>query len=286
MERCVEVYSWGNNYWRCLFHWDTIRTERVWTPRRIDRFDPNLDITTYELMNADAAVCKDRDGCLYTFGRNNGRLGHGKVKDYLKPKLVLALQNEKIIQVASSSRHVLFRSATGLFGCGSNSSMQAIGRSGRDVLTPLLITAKGLDKMGCSIALCGNRFSGIVSASRNQIWCWGMNTAGVLGNGFDLYTAYPPLEALIGMDPVVQSFSCGEYHCLVLTRKNEKRKGEWTWGSNSQGQLGIDANNILKQPIAVKLTRRRVAFCPSNCVRWNAFGCDYGRWFFVHVGME
>ncbi|WP_027400397.1 RCC1 domain-containing protein [Anaerovorax odorimutans] len=78
------------------------------------------------------------------------------------------------------------------------------------------------------------------------IWSWGANDKDQLGNGNDEDMNKIPQK--IEVTGTFQSVATGQYHTLAL-----KDNGTvWTWGGNSNGQLGDGTKNSHNKPVAIE----------------------------------
>lgn len=120
----------------------------------------------------------------------------------------------------------------------------------------------GLDAFVFKKAACG-AYHTLVVNEWGQLFSWGSNTEGQLGNDIysykvpsyyffkDLYFNFvtglnsrnfmecsPRMVKTLGTSIVIQ-IACGMKHALALTNNGEL----YSWGSNSEGQLGLGVNN-------------------------------------------
>jgi alpha-tubulin suppressor-like RCC1 family protein len=96
-----------------------------------------------------------------------------------------------------------------------------------------------------------------------ELWAWGYNGYGNLGDGTDIDRLTP---TRIGTASDWVSVKGGEFHTLAL-----KANGElWTWGRNNVGQLGLGDNDD-------KLTPTRVGTASD----WRAIGNGYNHSYAV-----
>lgn len=92
---------------------------------------------------------------------------------------------------------------------------------------------------------CGGGHAMALNAS-GEIYSWGNNFWGQLGNGTNL-TNYTP-ELIFGISNVID-ISAGEEHSMALTADGTV----WTWGHNEYGRLGTGNYNDTNIPIALVL---------------------------------
>jgi hypothetical protein len=75
----------------------------------------------------------------------------------------------------------------------------------------------------------------VARTQTNDIYTWGSNRFGQLGNGFfDLHNHEPEMVESLKTVNII-SISCGDYHTIALSDNDEV----YAWGSNEFGQIGI-----------------------------------------------
>jgi alpha-tubulin suppressor-like RCC1 family protein len=77
-----------------------------------------------------------------------------------------------------------------------------------------------------------------------QVWCWGRNTYGALGNGGFVDSTVP--VSIPGFQGVVE-IAAGELHTCAL----DGTGAVWCWGGNEHGQLGDGSLQSLSEPTRV-----------------------------------
>ncbi|PKN45490.1 MAG: hypothetical protein CVU59_08895, partial [Deltaproteobacteria bacterium HGW-Deltaproteobacteria-17] len=108
-------------------------------------------------------------------------------------------------------------------------------------------TACGIDFSTCSatLELKGGDDQFCTRFDDGQIWCWGRNTAGRLGDGTT--TNRPAPVQVVGLTEPAAMIAAGSGHtCAVLTDDTL-----WCWGDNALGQLGIGSNTSSSVPVQV-----------------------------------
>lgn len=127
------------------------------------------------------------------------------------------------------------------WGANQQGELGALFTSARSTPTPALVTG-------------GHRFSGLSAGSTHtcgatpggQVYCWGANSWGQLGNGSAAPSRVP---AGVSGELAFVEIAAGAEHTCALTRHGEL----YCWGRNERGQLGSDSN------AAVQVTPVRAA---------------------------
>ncbi len=86
-----------------------------------------------------------------------------------------------------------------------------------------------------SMLSCGGNFTGFVTKN-NQLYMWGKNDSGQLGNGLRIFISTPTPQFIMG-DTI--QVSCGGLHTGAVTTKGKL----YMWGANNFGQLGFARGN-------------------------------------------
>jgi hypothetical protein len=82
-------------------------------------------------------------------------------------------------------------------------------------------------------AVAGGGFHTLALKSDGTVWAWGMNSVGQLGRDRNFGTLPQPLGQVSGLSGVA-AVSAGEFFSLALLKDGTV----WTWGDNTEGQLG------------------------------------------------
>ncbi len=77
-----------------------------------------------------------------------------------------------------------------------------------------------------------------------EVWCWGLNDFGALGNGSTTNSNVP--VHVVELDNVVQVSAGTRHSCAV-----DHSGAVWCWGRNNDGQLGNDSTTSSSTPVAV-----------------------------------
>lgn len=154
------------------------------------------------------------DGKVYGWGSNEfGQLGCGKKHDtILRPCIIEGLQGLKIIYISSGDRHSAAITNTGAvytWGCGTD------GQCGHgmfnDVTRPKLVD-KLIGKFIVDVK-CGHNFS-MVMTSDSEVFTWGNNTYGQLGNNGN-GKSNMPVKVINQSSASISKVSCGHFHCIM-----------------------------------------------------------------------
>jgi alpha-tubulin suppressor-like RCC1 family protein len=148
-------------------------------------------------------------GCVqvYAWGKNKyGQLGLGNTKNSLMPTCILPLsdqldpKNVRCISTGKSHSAVV----------GEDGDVYSWGRGwdgqlGHEVVTEIELEprlVRSMEKLSCANIACGMAHTVAVTDTGN-VWCWGDNKAGQLGNGTLTSSSVPvPVTALQEMEVV------------------------------------------------------------------------------------
>jgi alpha-tubulin suppressor-like RCC1 family protein len=176
-------------------------------------------------------------GTVYTWGENeSGQLGNndatGTDRNY--PDIVNGLIGIRSITVGF--RHALVLQADGtILAWGENSDRQCgnIGADGADALEP--VEMANITTPASAIAMAGGRSYSAVILNDNLVYTCGGNSWGQLGY-MDPFVSQRDLLGVVENFSGGQTVACGDVFTVVRNTDGTI----WTWGSNSNGQLGID----------------------------------------------
>jgi len=200
------------------------------------------------------------DGTIWAWGTNgNGQLGDGTAKAKSFPTRVVEAVGEDaltgVVGISAGNTHSLALLAdgavrawghnnTGQFGDGTTESsaipIQVRGPGGNGYLTDIISIAPH----------SGQQFS-LVLGEDGTAWTWGYNSNGVLGQNHSLISEFYPVQVkgprgdnlLTGLKAVAS----GTYHAMGLHHDGTV----WSWGSNSNGQLGDGTKESKPFPVQV-----------------------------------
>lgn len=184
----------------------------------------------------------DRDGGLWAWGDNwMGQLGIGSSENRRTvPERVM--ENTRFASVAAGCYHSMaIDEDGGLWVWGWNSHSQiGDGAEGEYRTLPSKISD------GTSfVSAAGGSYHTLAVDANNNLWSWGNNLAGQLGDGRDVLLSGVPTIIKSGFP--FASVSAGAWHSLAA----DAFGGIWAWGSNGYGQLGD--STAIRRPAPVRI---------------------------------
>lgn len=234
-----EVYSWGEGDDGKLGHGTKSSSDR---PRVIEALR-GKEVTDIACGGAHSA-CVTVNGELYTWGKGRyGRLGHGDSEDQCKPKLVAALTEYHVIDVAcgSGDAQTLCITDNDIVWSWGDGDYGKLGRGGSDgCKIPLKIDS--LTGLGVIKVECGSQFSVALTRS-GSVYTWGKGDYHRLGHGTDDHVRSPRKVSSLQGKKVI-CIATGSLHCVACTDIGEV----YTWGDNDEGQLGDGTTSAIQRP--------------------------------------
>jgi alpha-tubulin suppressor-like RCC1 family protein len=191
---------------------------------------------TYEVTSTGGALCwGDNEG---------GALGNSAYIVDTLPNPVVGLSSgvTAIASGPSSDHTCAITSASGLVCWGINSS----GELGNGTIAPSTVPAPvtGLTSGVKAVATGGYHTCALTAAA--QVFCWGDDTWGQLGDGGKGYYTDLP-RPVVGLSSAVATIAAGLGHTCAVTVSG----GVWCWGANDYGQLGNGTTTDSSVPVAV-----------------------------------
>lgn len=179
-----------------------------------------------------------------------GQLGEGSLGEVSGPVEVRGVSNA--VEIAAGGYHTCARLASGQVSCWGRNDVGQLGLSGmrhEESVTSPGIVAELSDAARIST---GSMHTCALRESDGEVWCWGWNFSGQLGDGTLTNRAVPTRVALPDAAVAVSAGrSCcpttGEHTCAVLERGDV-----WCWGDNLAGQLGSGDFTSSMTPVRVQ----------------------------------
>lgn len=230
------VWAWGDNSQGELGD----GTSRVrWIPRLVAGLDNAIGVAA----GYHHSLAVKSDGTVWAWGLNSsGQLG---TEDTISSSVPVEVPDlEGIVLVAAGHGYSLALDSQGRVWAWGGDSDGVLGNgAGGASSVPALVS--GLSGVVITDIAAGYAHA-LALDEDGQIWAWGNNGAGQLGNGtYSMYGEQAPV--LLSSISGVADISAGTYHSVAL-----KSDGTvWAWGSNSFGQVGDGTTNMRTTPVAV-----------------------------------
>ncbi|CAH3166002.1 unnamed protein product [Porites lobata] len=162
-----------------------------------------------------------------------------------KPTVILALQNNPVMKIASGNDHTAALTKNGnifTWGCAEQGQLGRImgcftSRGGRRGLQYILNPKQVRDrkKLKFKDVFCGS-YSTFAVAEDDSVYAWGLNNYGQLGTG-DVETLYAPakVESLTSLGDKCVRIASGQHHTIVLDASGKV----YAMGRAEYGRLGV-----------------------------------------------
>lgn len=259
-----KVFSWGEGEDGKLGHGTRITLDK---PKLIEALRSKR-IRDIACGSSHSAAITSA-GELYTWGLGEyGRLGHGDNATQLKPRLVSALLDYRVVQVACGSRdaQTLALTEEGFVFSWGDGDFGKLGRGGSEGCS-VPHQVERLNGIGVVQIECGAQFS-LALSKAGEVWTWGKGDYYRLGHGSDQHVRKPtPIHGLRGKRVI--HVAVGALHCLAVTETGQV----FAWGDNDHGQQGSGTTVVNKKPVSVvgldNVFVNRVACGSSHSVAWS-----------------
>jgi alpha-tubulin suppressor-like RCC1 family protein len=202
-----------------------------------------LDAGVVAIAAGSDHTCAIQGDRLVCWGYNsNGQLGDGGVEDQRIPVEVSDLPGP-VRAIALSKHSTCALIEDGSVFCWGSSIYGFLGEGvDEDSGTPVRI--RGIPAGVISIS-AGEYFACVLTGS-GEVYCWGNNSAGQLGDGTFDYSG-GAVQAVSALESDVIALASGEAHTCALTNTGSV----FCWGANSYGQLGDFSQEMSPLPVSV-----------------------------------
>ena len=237
-----QLYAWGGNSLGQLGNGTTTNSNTAVTITL-----PSGVSSTAIAGGQSHSLAAASNGKLYAWGYNgSGQLGNSTTNSSSTPVTVTLPSGVSPTAMAAGGNHSLvIGSDRQLYAWGENGSGQLGNGTTNNSSTPIVITLSG----GVSPAAISTGYThNLAIGSNGQLYAWGYNQYGQLGNGTT--NSYPsPLIVNLPGGITPTAIAAGGNHSLAIGSNGRL----YTWGDNEYGQLGNGTTNNSTTPVTITL---------------------------------
>ena len=264
------LYSWGNQLYGCLGNNQTA-SAYLTTPQQVLKLTGSAPFTDAIAVGAglDHSLAIDRAGYVYSFGNNTyGQLGNNTLTG--TAVAVHALTGTSggsgiylggAVAVAGGESFSLALSGTGA-GEVWSWGLATLGRLGNGVTSGNYKTAgfvyagtSGSTHLTGVVNIAAGETFALAQDANGNVWSWGDNTYGQLGDGTTTAHSRAQLVKDSGSNAItnIVAVGAGQAHSVALRQSATENGTVWCWGYQGSGRLGNNqsAGANIKNPIPV-----------------------------------
>ena len=194
----------------------------------------------------------------------NGQIGNGSTLDRQTPVLVSFGSGVTVAAVSSGGEHTCAVLGNGEVYCWGEG---IDGQLGNDSFGNRSTPQRVVGLPGAALQVSSGNDHSCVVLQNGQVWCWGENFNGELGNGSQLNRSTP--VQVTGLTGALQVSAGDDHSCARVQDGNVKR--QVCWGKGGRGQLGNGRDNDVTTFVSV------ARLCgPSTVAAGDAFSCGVG----------
>lgn len=237
-----QVYSWGYNKVGQLGDGNAVAT----TAPVLTSIPGGVSIATVA-AGFKQSLAVSTTGVAYAWGSNtNGQLGVGTTKNVMVPTAVQLPAGVVASSVAGGDSHSLVLTTAGaVYAAGLGSS----GQLGDGLLTQSATPVKVHLPAGVHASeVAAGDDHGLALTATGQVYAWGDNTYGELGNATNTSSDVPvPVQLPVGV--TVTQVAAGSTYSVALSSTGQV----YAWGDNAEATLGDGGTADSNVPVAVEL---------------------------------
>ena len=230
------VYVWGDNTYGQLGQNDVLnnKSSPVQVASLIKWSDVNVGINS--LNN----ILVKEDGTLWTWGNNNyGQLGLNNITYKFIP-----------IQVGNVSTWISTTTGTDFcLAVKADGTLWAWGRNQYGQLGDNTVITRSspiqIGTIGTWLSVAAGNYHTLAVRINGTLWAWGKNIFGQLGDSTIVYRSSP---VQVGTLANWSSVAAGKYNSSFAIKNDNTI---WSWGNNSNGQLGQNDLTYRSSPVQV-----------------------------------
>jgi alpha-tubulin suppressor-like RCC1 family protein len=214
----------------------------------------NLDSAIMVSAGYQHSLAIGSDGYIWVWGNNDsGQLGTGNAVNKTIPtykdknnKIIL----NDIVMVSAGFQHSLALQSNGIvWAWGSNEFGQLGDGSTTNSNVPVIVSELPPD----IVAISAGYFHSLALTSDGDIWAWGSNQYGQLGDNTTSDRLVPVkvfTESSSEYRGDFTAIEAGKNHSVALT----SAKYVWAWGRNNLGQVGDNSTTDRKYPVKTRVS--------------------------------
>jgi len=245
------LYAWGSNSYGQLGAYTAIANGRS-SPAQIS--SPATASWRAVVSGANFVSAIQTNGTLWAWGDNQfGQLGLSDLTNRLSPNQIGSLSTWT--QVADGYYYCLAIQSNGTLWAWGNNSFGQLGLSDQTHRSsPVQVLGGSWAQVSCGFS------HSLALQSTGTLWAWGQNNFGQLGNSNSTTDQYSPIQ--IGILSGWQQVSAGLRGSYAI----QSNGTFYSWGLNSQGQLGLNTTVATSYP--------NIVLNPAQGA-WNQISCGY-----------
>ena len=230
LSRSGELWSWGNDSSGRL-GLQSVSQHQI-MPRKVKFTGTATDMACGDFHNLAIAD----NGSLYSWGSGvMSQVGHGESFADVRIPTLLKMPT-KVTHVAAGHAHSAAVTEDGQMHTWGNGICGSLGHGSQDIVhEPKLVEA--LQGHTVTAIACGDFHTLAISGSTTEVWAWGANQHGQLGNGSRDDSNVPiAVKKLKG----VYRIAAGAAHSVAAVLGEETSiTNVFAWGLGDHGQLGL-----------------------------------------------
>ena len=236
----------------------------------LDRSSPVSVISTLFYVEAaagtDFSLGLDGYGSIWAWGHNNiGQLGDNTNINRSSPVNVPAYNYKNYVFVSARGGHSVSINTNGDIICWGENDQGQIGdgtQNNRSTPTSVM----GMAQKSFFAAAAGTKHT-LVIDGYGQIWGWGYNYYGEIGNVRNQESPFPYKASAAGV--TFRAVAAGNGHSVAL----DKNGNVWSWGRNDYGQLGNGTLTNTNSP-AIMLSATSISYTYIACGDYDSLMID------------